>query len=405
MAWDDEALTFLHDHSMLDLQDPGAGRVGQIDAETEDVYPLDIDLLLRPPTSQQTPTSFALADDIDGPISGEIGAALGAEQSTNLADRAERNPWDGDCAWYAPLHFFGDAWGIYVRERCVEQIAAEIGWFVDPDEGAVSADSLRLAALLMLLLHEHFHHKVESAAIRMAVVDRQPPGFYRRYDLKVYNPALGTDALLEEALANADAYNRLGEPTYRALVADRLVEPVRRWMRWRFEYVDPPGYRVASQFLTTSRFKVGARLLQEQLRTAMPAPSTSARCWAAAPNMLRSSSPLTPKIYLIIPIGATPRFPAAGRPFCASVPELHRWLQNNGFVKIPGRGRGDHQIYEHTERSITVSVDGADHRNARLTYRVESSIAAAIGISARQLRTAVKFGTPLDALLPQPTGM
>ena len=69
------------------------------------------------------------------------------------------------------------------------------------------ARALVRASTYAYFLHEQYHHKVESLAIRLEVIERLP--IYTRYDYKVYLPARGTDDQLEEALANASVYRRL----------------------------------------------------------------------------------------------------------------------------------------------------------------------------------------------------
>src|SRR5258708_37083355 len=99
-------------------------------------------------------------------------------------------------------------------------------------------------SLAIWYLHEMFHHKVESFAIRLEIVERVPR--YCHYRKVVYNPRRDqqSDDLLEEALATAESCLRLEEPTCRrAIPADGMG----RTCAWLGPWVPalPPAYRTA----------------------------------------------------------------------------------------------------------------------------------------------------------------
>src|SRR5262249_54752660 len=151
-------------------------------------------------------------------------------------------------------------------EDCLLRLAIEIAAFAwDSPPTAATAKHLRDAAFFALFLHEHFHHKLEGFGIRLALADRTTPDHYLRYDHGVYKPSFGTDDNLEEALANADAYRRLGHDPYKRVLSAGIRAALRRWMKWRFQYVDPPGYRMAVRYLGGDDFIAGAEWLQTQV--------------------------------------------------------------------------------------------------------------------------------------------
>lgn len=139
------------------------------------------------------------------------------------------------CAWYQPIHFFGRDWGIFIREDCVVRLARLATTFL-PASAIQGPYPLALATELVVgstfcyFLHEHFHHKVESFGIRLWVVEGSDR--YVRYEKGVYRPTLFTDDNLEEALANADSRQRLGDSPYRNLTA-----PVRSALRDALDHV------------------------------------------------------------------------------------------------------------------------------------------------------------------------
>ena len=82
-----------------------------------------------------------------------------------------RDPPEPHCAWYCPIHFFGHAWGIYIRESCILSIAKDVAravrWQTLPSPltgRSTIARQLLRSAFYALYLHEQFHHKVGALA-------------------------------------------------------------------------------------------------------------------------------------------------------------------------------------------------------------------------------------------------
>jgi hypothetical protein len=142
-------------------------------------------------------------------FSNKVRESIEAEPpSKNDAERTEELGWD-TCAWYQPMHFFGNDWGIFIHRDCIREIAIWIARFL-PKGTLVSPPlikALTRAGFAVLFLHEQFHHKIESLGIRLHVVENSSR--YLPYERKVYVPTCGTDDNLEEAIANADAFLRL----------------------------------------------------------------------------------------------------------------------------------------------------------------------------------------------------
>ncbi|QYG93438.1 hypothetical protein HC251_14070 [Iamia sp. SCSIO 61187] len=340
-----------------------------------------------------------VADDLqmasDGGLTADVLGGLGIARSNAELDRRQSEaippPWDS-CAWYAPMHYYGPRWGIYIREDCLEKLMIEISWFAwDSPRTHKTVLDLRLAAFFVLFLHEHFHHKLEGFGIRLALADRAAPDHYLRYDRAVYRATVGTDDNIEEALANADAYQRLGDQPYHRLLPSAIRRALRRWMKWRFMHVDPPGYRMARHYLTPGKLADGAARLQTQVLEARVAPTSNPAHWQAGPNMLRSVFPITSDIYLVIPPGSTASFRLSARPYTVSVRQARKWLKDNGFAELPGRGKGDHERYERSD-GLQVGLDGGARE---LSRNIERTIAKALGVSQRELRLAVSEGRPL----------
>jgi hypothetical protein len=131
------------------------------------------------------------------------------------------------CAYYWSFRFPRNV-GIYIRIECWFSISKYLHANGIPDEASVDE------AFMMLFRHEYFHFAVDRATAILEraaglssgmLVDNWIP--YHRAN----NPSL-----LEEALANANAYKNAGKgnPAHRARVRELLAH----WMR-----LQPAGYR------------------------------------------------------------------------------------------------------------------------------------------------------------------
>lgn len=269
------------------------------------------------------------------PNGGLMGRVLG---------RAAEQP-EPHCAWYCPIHFFGHGWGIYIRESCILSHALDIAAFVHwPSvhlpHWAIVRDLLR-SAFYVFFLHEQFHHKVESLGLRLLVSTGSDR--YRPYKTNVYSRSFNTAACIEESLANAESYRRLGEPRYTQRVDPAIRDGVRAYLKWSIPQ-QPPGYREGVQFLSESPYRDGLYALQSQVLDGTVPPSTSKGHWSVAPNMITALADITDDIYVVLPKGARPIFrPTSVDPGATvSSRDLEGALTRHyGYRPVPG-GKGSH---------------------------------------------------------------
>ncbi len=333
----------------VDLPTVGEGdfpEVGQI-AEGETVYATSLEAVLA-----EQGDGDVRAFEADDPRILEwlqeirrIAEDVLAKGPAQSLPRERREPPEPHCAWYCPIHFFGHGWGIYIRERCILDLAVEIARFVDWRLVHMSAPfmarQLLRSAFYVFFLHEQFHHKVESLGFRLLVA--RTSDCYRPYKARVYRRAyLGVDCL-EESLANADSYRRLGEPRY----VQRVDKPIRDGLRAFLKAsipLQPPGYAEGIRYLRDNDYKAGLHKLQSQILEASPAPSMPLDHWSVAPNMITALTDITDDIYVVLPKGARPIFrPTSVDPGATvSSKALEGALTKHyGYQRVRG-GKGSH---------------------------------------------------------------
>ena len=107
---------------------PGLPGVGEV-AEGETVYATSMNEVFG--DDEDVGENAVAADDPRirewweevRPIVESMGRATAHRVARRLEGKSTEPP-EPHCAWYSPIHFFGHGWGIYIRERCVLDVAA-----------------------------------------------------------------------------------------------------------------------------------------------------------------------------------------------------------------------------------------------------------------------------------------
>jgi hypothetical protein len=264
------------------------------------------------------------------------------------------------CAWYCPIHYFGHGWGIYIREACILSHAIDIASFIHwPSVKAARREipkQLLRSAFYVFFLHEQFHHKIESLGLRLLVATHHD--CYRPYKKNVYRPTYLTPDCLEESLANAESYRRLGEARY----VDRLDGAIRSGLRDYLKAsisMQPPGYAEGLNYLSEAPYRRGLYSIQSQILDGVIPPITPSGYWSVAPNMITALIDISDEIYVILPRGGRPIFrPTSVDPgTTVSSHQLQRALMKHyGYRLVPG-GKGSH-VKLAKERAPTIILPG-----------------------------------------------
>ena len=124
-------------------------------------------------------------------------------------------------AWYQPMHFISNGeWGIYFDECKIRRSPEFFARFADDKTKSLIEENLTeyfnkfcLASLVSLFLRELFVHQLECSAIRFHFLGS--PSNYANY--------FNSKPEVEYCLANAYAYRRLDEDTYRKKLFGKIV--------------------------------------------------------------------------------------------------------------------------------------------------------------------------------------
>lgn len=289
-------------------------------------------------------------------------------------------------AWYTPIHYFGLGSAIYIREAAVFDVAAAILNRLPAPERQQPDNVLGAsrAAMSVLYLHEAYHHKIESLAIRFEVVERTRR--YLPYSKGVYIPLIeqGSDDVLEEALACAEMHRRFKtEAIYRRgvpkPVRDATLSMLPEWFRTL-----PPSYREAGRYLYDRNFDHAQTTLMSQVHEAAASPRRRTAEWNLAPHLCRGLFDCKRITHVLVPKGEKPILPWIGQapalPSVSSRKAIRR-LEDQGWKIDPGRGKGSHIRLKHLGRqSLTIPAN-----RESLSPPVLKSIANALGVRLTDL--------------------
>jgi predicted RNA binding protein YcfA (HicA-like mRNA interferase family) len=341
----------------------------EFDFEGSVVYPVDWDGLLREPAPESQAEDFDLDLDIS-----ELpdGLRPGSRTANPTAPRALRGPWRR-CAWYAPITFYRQGFGIFIRQDCILDLAHDMAPFVLGGGHTISRLdylTLRRLAFYTYFLHEQFHHKTESFAIRLAVAENRP--VYERYHYVAYRPAKRSSPglLIEEALAGADAYRRITEDRYKRSVG-HTFRGFRRYLDLALPTM-PAGYNLAPAYLANTQWDDGEAHLQACVQQATYHP-IAPQPWHIATHMTRALFPIESKIWVVVRAGSRPVVPTFAPAATESTRRIRALLKALGYTK--SKRSGPHEIWEKPgAKQIQVP------RHSTLTDGVLNSIASSLGI-------------------------
>ena len=292
-------------------------------------------------------------DDLDQAFFGEISEALNLDPP-QLDETDKPLNWD-ILAWYQPIHFFGDKWGIFITEEGIRKIAVQVARFM-PSGTMISpflVKALIRAGFTALFLHEQFHHKIESFGIRLHVIEKTSR--YLPYERNVYRKTFGMDDNLEEALANADAFRRLKTAPYSRCLGKTVGNALQKYLKWHFPF-DLPGYRMASLYLTKAKFNRAMNLLQSQVQEANLHPGIPYWDWELANRLYQSFFKVTDHLWTVVKPGSRVRPLLPVLPYRSiSSREMIKVAENEGYTIINGAGKGSHVRMGKTGcRSLTI---------------------------------------------------
>lgn len=200
------------------------------------------------------------------------------------------------CAWYRPLHFYGENWGIVVNTGCARALAGLYASYVDPADIAGESSSLVSLHLLRLatetlLQREFYRHKIEVYGMTLREVETtRRPGAYIEFYRGIRTANSDGTRDLENALAVAHArrdlvISRTGSRAHPAV----LVRAAIRGLDW---LLDQPeclsSYSDGRNFLDKRSHRVAEWEMMQRIQEGVAPTRLCGDHWQYAPQLVRS---------------------------------------------------------------------------------------------------------------------
>lgn len=339
----DRVVDVLGEMDLLDFRAAGPG--SSRPPEDEDAWGIDWDAV---------DAGDGIADS-DAPVAvpdrdqkGDAWARVHREVASRAQGEPPPPPDPDALAWYLPMHFYGHDWGIHIREASILDLAAHMlrnisqPWTVE-----TVAACVRLG-LTALYLHEAFHHKAESFAIRLEVVEREP--VYAPYQDNVYAKVYGTDDCLEEALACADMVSRpKKEDAYGRWIRRELRRQAYDTFVASWIPTLPPGYRRGLDLADDARRNRDAlNRLSAQIHEGRRQPMRRIHEWDLFREGFKGLANVREVSRVLVPLGEAPVVPWFNRPplgLSVSTREMDKIVRGFGYELESGGGKGSHLKY------------------------------------------------------------
>jgi len=155
-------------------------------------------------------------------------------------------------AWYHSFHFIPvEQWGIYITDRGIYYLVQKLHELRREPYHLNTLDLIIISAKI-LFFHEFFHFITDIAASILEASHSFQKPFYVNYSNRVYCHPSNSEEPLEEALANAFAYNKQYGKGVKSYLKD-------------FMRSQPNGYKHFEDFLPSRLFENGRRVLASQI--------------------------------------------------------------------------------------------------------------------------------------------
>jgi predicted RNA binding protein YcfA (HicA-like mRNA interferase family) len=218
---------------------------------------------------------------------------------------------------------------VYLVWEGVEWLANEI---IRRSGGTVSHHIARQASRLFLYYHEAFHHRTECFATRLELTHRSPQ--YRFGFKDYYSATKGTDACLEEALANATAL----EEVWKKTKDKHLLRALEGYVK-----DNPAGYNRGVEI--RDRFRETRNEFAENNHQACfpETPRKRPQIWETTPHMFDGIANIKSRVNYLIPRDSPIASRSGFRPLLPPSKLVKKLKELTGLNLL--RNGGNHDVY------------------------------------------------------------
>lgn len=248
-------------------------------------------------------------------------------------------------AWYQPMHFYGENWGIYVLHTGLNEIMQNLASYcsqIEMNTNPKFKSEIRFAAWQLLFLHEEFHHKLEMFALRSARLSGKHS--YRLYNQNVYlaTKNLSPSSCQEEAICDAYVFRNIGNKLSKKVSKEIRSASTLAWHDYMIRATGP--YAGSLKLVNKNSFENAVNKLFDQIITGTILPKSSSLEWGLFPEFLNSLPHLKANTFLVDDLSSTANL---GNLLHLALPKrkLEKVITMYGYSKS-NEGDGSHEKWK-----------------------------------------------------------
>ena len=287
------------------------------------------------------------------------------------------------CAFYAPIHFNLNHWGIYIQEACLEKnalnltkVLVKMGAHITP----TLIKDIEESAFQLLYLHEEFHHRLEMFAIRGSHLDSQIS--YVNYYENVYKQSWYADPLKcrEEAMCEAYVSRMLRSRLYKKI--DRQVFYALLSYHKEFALNLRGPYEGALSLVANKNFDKALDIILNQIVSGVSITPPNSRNYLNVRLLMETASDLSDCTYILLK-SSNPSISPGLMHLTLPTKKLRRYIKNQGFFPVGG---SKHEKWSN-DKGLMINLQGSRKEQHQDIIR---STAETLGISIPTLVAGVR---------------
>ena len=287
-------------------------------------------------------------------------------------------------AWYQPIHYYGEHWGIYIKDSGVNAFMQSISSFLTKLENQNALhiiNQIQKIAIEILRLHEEYHHIVEAFAIKQHLITLNPT--YIDYNDKVYFPSksLTPCPCPEERLCDAYVYRKL-QSKIRGRVSKELFDATLSSLRAHMASASGP-YQGSLSITSSKEFKKEQKSNLTQVLTAETHPNIEIERTKFLSEALKPFSSLNQNVYLVRDVDMVNHVPGVHL-FAAPRRKVEKYILKRGYLPT-NEGDGSHTKYKKDGAPFIVLTKGREQ-----SQTVLKSTAKALGMDLQDFLKEVR---------------
>jgi predicted RNA binding protein YcfA (HicA-like mRNA interferase family) len=246
-----------------------------------------------------------------------------------------------DCfGMYLPFHYYTrNRWGIYLFPHLIEGYSYKM-----MEETGLSKEEAQSVIEKYVAYHEMYHHKVESLSARWEILFQNK--MYIEGFSKLYSKTVNTKNCLEEALAEAYAYEKvkqiLQNPRTPSSIKSKKKEILKYFRNWIEN--SPTGYCEGINYLNKKENEQATyRFLEELYDSSIGKSHPSTDLWELYPKGLDGLSSIKNIIAYLWPKGKP--LPKSLNARLLSSNKLLKFLRQEFGEFQVREGKGSHRLY------------------------------------------------------------